>query len=153
MSLRVRLQRSVVTSVLVLALSPIACTGPAAEPVGPAETYAMRGEIVRFAPPGEREIAIRHEAVPDFRDASGKVVGMEAMTMPFTLAADLPKEALSGLAPGDRIAFTLEMRWQDPREIARVTRIEKLPAGARLAWDPPPAGAPAPATGAPGTAQ
>lgn len=100
----------------------------------------MRGEIVRLPQAGEREIAIRHEAVPGFRDESGKVVGMEAMTMPFTLAPDLTAAALDGLAPGDRIAFTLEMRWQDPRDIARISRIDRLPEGTALAWDPPPAG-------------
>ena len=56
------------------------------------------------------------------------------MTMPFAPAQGL---ALEGLAPGDRVHFTLEMRWQEPREIARIARIEKLPAGARLAWDVP----------------
>lgn len=94
----------------------------------------MRGEIVRLPAAGAREIILRHEAVPDLRDESGKVVGMEAMTMPFTLARDV---GLEGLAPGDRIAFTLEMRWQDPREIARISRIEKLPAGTTLSWEAP----------------
>lgn len=103
----------------------------------------MRGEIVRLPSADSREIVIRHEAVPDFRDESGKVVSMEAMTMPFTLAGDLPAASLDGLAPGERIAFTLEMRWQDPSEIARITRIAKLPVGTTLAWDNPPEAAPA----------
>ncbi|MEO8196945.1 MAG: copper-binding protein [Thermoanaerobaculia bacterium] len=130
----------------VLALA--ACSRRPEVASGPVESYAMRGEIARLPRPGEREIVIRHEAVPGFRDEGGKVVGMEAMTMPFTLAPDLPASMLDGLAPGDRIAFTLEMRWQDPRDIARLARLEKLPAGTALSWDPPPAsGAPA----APGT--
>ncbi len=101
----------------------------------------MRGEIVRLPTAETREIAIRHEAVPDFRDESGKVVGMEAMTMPFSLGPEISDSALAGLKPGDRIAFTLEMRWQDPREIARISRIDRLPEGTALAWDPPPAAA------------
>lgn len=130
------------------ALCHAACNRPPAAPARPADSYAMRGEIVRLPPPGGRDIALRHEAVPDFRDASGKVVGMDAMTMPFTLSADLPPTALAGLAPGDRIAFTLEMRWEDPSEIARIARIEKLPAGTTLSWDPP-----APASASPGAPQ
>jgi Cu/Ag efflux protein CusF len=117
-----------------LALAVAACDGSATAPTAAVASYEMRGEIVRLPPAGSREIAIRHEAVPDFRDEQGKVVGMGSMTMPFTLAPGL---ALESLAPGDRVHFTLEMRWQEPREIARISRIEKLPAGTRLAWDAP----------------
>jgi Cu/Ag efflux protein CusF len=119
---------------LLPALALGACDRSAPAPTGAVASYEMRGEIVRLPPAGSREIAIRHEAVPEFRDEQGKVVGMESMTMPFALAQGL---ALEGLAPGDRVHFTLEMRWQEPREIARIARIEKLPAGARLAWDVP----------------
>ncbi|MBP7589906.1 MAG: copper-binding protein [Thermoanaerobaculia bacterium] len=141
---------------LAFALVHVACSRPPAAPAGPVESYAMRGEVVRLPLPGGREIAIRHEAVPDFRDESGKVVGMGAMTMPFTLAPDLPATAMAGLAPGDRIAFTLEMHWQEPSEVARISRLERLPAGTVLAWDPPPAAPPAaasPTKTAPGAPQ
>ncbi len=105
----------------------------------------MRGEIVRLPAPGSREITLRHEAVPEFRDEAGKVVGMEAMTMPFTLAALVPRAALDGLQAGDRVAFTLEMRWRDPRAFAEISRITKLPPGARLSWEgTPPAPSRAP---------
>ena len=141
MRLSARTLRSASCCALAVALFPLACSRPAATAAGPVESYAMRGEIVRLPRAGEREIAIHHEAVPGFRDESGKVVGMEAMTMPFTLAPDLTASALDGLAPGDRIAFTLEMRWQDPRDIARISRLDRLPEGTPLAWDPPPTAA------------
>lgn len=137
MALSVRVRRFALACALAAALVPIACSKPPTAPAGPVDSYAMRGEIARLPHPGAREIVIRHEAVPGFRDESGKVVGMEAMTMPFTLAPDLPASALGGLAPGDRIAFTLEMRWRDPREIARISRIERLPAGTLLSWEKP----------------
>ena len=127
--------RRIASALLATALlSSTGCGAPAAPPAASGQSYAMRGEIVRLPAAGAREIILRHEAVPDLRDESGKVVGMEAMTMPFTLARDV---GLEGLAPGDRIAFTLEMRWQDPREIARISRIEKLPAGTTLSWEAP----------------
>lgn len=122
------------------AIATASCSTPPeapAAPAVPAESYAMRGEIVRLPAAGSREMAIRHEAVPDFRDEGGKVVGMEAMTMPFTLAQGVGVDAL---APGDKIAFTLEMRWRDPREIARISRIERLPAGTLLSWEKAPDG-------------
>lgn len=127
-------------------LMAAACSGPSAPTSAPGESYAMRGEIVRLPAAGEQEITVRHEAVPGFRDDRGRVVGMEGMTMPFALA---PGVALDGFAAGDRVAFTLEMRWQETVDIARITRLERLPDGARLAWDEPLSGAAAPAAGAP----
>ncbi len=132
----------------IAAIATVSCSRPPEAPAVTVESYAMRGEIVRLPAAGSREMAIRHEAIPEFRDEAGKVVGMEAMTMPFTLASGV---AIAGLAPGDRVAFTLEMRWQDPREIARISRIEKLPADARLAWDPPANAVPAAPAAAAGT--
>ncbi len=119
---------------LVVAIAAAGCSPQGRAPTVAVESYSMRGEIVRLPPPGTREIAVRHEAVPDFRDESGKVVGMGAMTMPFTLA---PEVSLSGLAPGDRISFTLEMRWKETRDIARIAGLEKLPAETKLSWEEP----------------
>jgi hypothetical protein len=116
------------------AIAAASCSKPPEAPAATADSYAMRGEIVRLPAAGSREMAIRHEAVPDFRDEGGKVVGMEAMTMPFTLAQGVGVDAL---APGDKIAFTLEMRWRNPRELARISRIERLPAGTLLSWEKP----------------
>lgn len=120
---------SLVLSVLCLL---VAACAPSAAPPTPAAQYQVRGEILRLPEPSARELVIRHESIPSFRDESGKVVGMEAMTMPFTLA---PEVAVEGLAVGDRIEFTLEVRWDDPKRFALVTRLAKLPEGTRLPWD------------------
>ena len=120
--------------VAIAAIVTVSCSRPPEAPAVTVESYAMRGEVVRLPAAGSREMAIRHEAVPDFRDETGKVVGMEAMTMPFTLVQGV---GIDALAPGDKIAFTLEMRWRDPREIARISRVERLPAGTLLSWEKP----------------
>ena len=137
-----RLAASLAVAVTVLSAG---CSQPAETPAVTVETYAMRGEIVRLPAAGSREIAIRHEAVADFRDEGGKGVGMEAMTMPFTLA---PAANVAGLAPGDKVAFTLEMRWKATSDIVRISRIERLPAGTMLSWESSPAPTPTPETGA-----
>jgi hypothetical protein len=62
----------------------------------------------------------------------GKVVGMDAMTMPFPLA---PGVNAGGLAAGDRIEFVLELRWQDAKGPVVVARLSKLPTGTRLSFD------------------
>jgi len=120
-------------ALLVVALAA-ACGGEKRAPAaGPDATYAVRGEIVRLPAEGSREIWIRHEPIPDFKNVSGEVVGMDSMTMPFTLAAG---ESLEGLAVGARIGFRLEMRWSGGPPAA-VSALEPLPADTRLSFDPP----------------
>ena len=117
---------------LALALLPLAfaCAAPAAPPAD--ASYTVRGEIVRLPQAPGTEILIRHEAIPQFRGMDGKVVGMDAMTMPFPLG---PGASAEGLAAGDRIEFVLELRWQDARGPVLVTRLSRLPAGTRLSFD------------------
>ena len=119
---------------LLFSVLAAACGGaPKAPATGPDATYSMRGEIVRLPDAGARDIWIRHDAVADFKDSDGKVVGMDSMTMPFELA---PDAAIEGLAVGDRVSFRLEMRWQAGTPTT-ATAFAKLPAGTRLSFDPP----------------
>jgi hypothetical protein len=126
-----------------LALAPTLGCGraPAPGPNSP-DTYTVRGEILSMPGPGGREALIRHEAVPDLRDAEGKAVGMASMTMPFILGADVDRSAF---APGDRVEFVLEVRW-DARDPVTATKLRKLEPGTRLEFDP---AQPAAAPGAP----
>jgi hypothetical protein len=88
----------------------------------------VRGEVTRLPSAAEPALFVRHEAIPGFVDMDGEVVAMESMTMPFPLAAGV---ALAGIAPGDRVRFTLEVEWEgDPPY--RITRVEKLAAGTVL---------------------
>ncbi len=109
---------------------------PAAVPETP-ETYRVRG-MVRQLPPPERaggEVQIRHEAIPDFKNADGEVVGMDSMTMPFPVA---DAGLLAGIEAGDRIEMEFEVRWSGGHPL-QLTAIDKLPPDARLAFE---AGAP-----------
>jgi Cu/Ag efflux protein CusF len=73
------------------------------------------------------QVLVRHEAIPDFVDASGKVVGMDAMVMPFEAAPSVPAK---DLAVGDKVEVRFSMDWTGPR--LRVERIERLPPGTVL---------------------
>ncbi len=84
---------------------------------------------------------MRHEAISEFKDADGKVVGMDSMTMPFPLASP---ELISGLEVGDRIEMQFDVRWDGDHPL-EITVIEALPPGTRLAFEPPAPEEPAPA--------
>jgi len=92
-------------------------------PVSPGDHYVARGEIARLAPPEAGPgLSIRHEAIPDFRDRTGAVVGMSSMVMHFPVAEGV---SLAGLAPGDKIRFRFVMDWEATR--FEIESIEKLP--------------------------
>jgi Cu/Ag efflux protein CusF len=98
-------------------------------PAASARRYTVRGEIVTLPAPGAgpRQIAVRHEAIPDFADRDGKVVGMGAMVMPFELA---PGVSAEGLREGDPVELVLAVDWAGPS--LRVERLARLPAGTPL---------------------
>lgn len=89
--------------------------------------YTLRGQVVALpAGPGQ-PLLLRHEPVDDFADASGKVVGMDSMTMPFPLAAGV---SLDGVAQGDKVEVVFSMSWS-PQRYA-IERLKKLPADTGL---------------------
>jgi hypothetical protein len=110
-----------------------ACTSAAPPVADGARVYTVRGEVV--APPSPvaagTQVLVRHEAIDDFVDATGKVVGMDAMVMPFDVA---PPVAAKGLAVGDKVEIRFTMDWKGPR--LRIDRIERLPPGTVLRFGP-----------------
>ncbi|HTP27298.1 MAG TPA: hypothetical protein VMK12_16805 [Anaeromyxobacteraceae bacterium] len=93
-----------------------------------AKSYTVRGEVVRGAKPEEsgREILVQHEAIEDFVDRDGRVVGMATMIMPFEVE---PSEAKK-LAVGDIVELRFSVDWDRPSY--RVEWVQKLPAGTPL---------------------
>jgi len=115
-----------------LALAAAACSDPAPQP--PDGRYTVRAEIVKLPTPPSREVYLRHESIPGFRDLRGRHTGMASMTMPFHL-----DEAIDAttLAVGERVEVDFEVRWND-RAPLRVVRAAPLAPGTRLEFDPPP---------------
>lgn len=122
-------------SAILLALLAACSAPPSAPPAAPsgARAYVVRGEVVQRPSPvvAGIEVLVRHEAIDDFVDASGKVVGMDAMVMPFEAAVTA---APADLAAGDEVQVRFTMDWKEPR--LRVERIERLPPGTRLEFRP-----------------
>jgi Cu/Ag efflux protein CusF len=100
--------------------------------------YSVRGEIVSLPGAGARQLSLRHEAIDDFADAGGKVVGMGSMVMPFDLA---PGVALDGLQAGDKVEARIAVGWSP--SLLQVEQLRKLPADTPLEFRAarPPSGA------------
>lgn len=114
---------------LLLALA--AChASPTPAPAG-VRVYAVRGEVVQTPSPVAAgiQVMVRHEAIDDFVDATGKVVGMDSMVMPFDVA---PPLSAGDLAVGDKVEVRFSMDWKEPR--LRVERMERLPPGTILTF-------------------
>jgi hypothetical protein len=67
---------------------------------------------------------VRHEAIDDYVDEFGFVVGMDAMEM--SLPTD-PPPSVQALAVGDKISFRFAVDWEKPAIV--VDQIQKLPQG------------------------
>lgn len=97
-------------------------------PLPPADqTYTVRGVIDALPDPSDkrREYLIEHAAIPEFKNNRGETVGMDTMTMPFPMAPDVD---VSGLAVGDPVELTFEVRWTGDTKL-QVTKLQELPAG------------------------
>ena len=115
-------RRLAATLALALVTALAACAPKEKAPAAPPQRYEVKGEIVGLPSVGSREIMMKHEAIPGFRDDAGKVVGMESMTMPFTLAEGVSTD---GFAAGDAVDFTLEVDWTSKRDPVRIVRLSK----------------------------
>jgi Cu/Ag efflux protein CusF len=87
--------------------------------------YTVKGVVKGMPGDGlaSNEILVKHEAIPGYRDDSGAIVGMMAMTMPFYLAEGL---SLGGIKEGDTVEMKIEQHLQ-PKFTEEVTSITKLP--------------------------
>lgn len=129
----VRKPPSVVAATLLLATAIAGCSdrrggAPAADVAGGLRRYTVRGEVVKLPAPGvPRALAVRHEAIDDFADASGAVVGMSSMVMTFDVA---PAVSLDGVGVGDKVELQLAVGWSPPA--LRVDALRRLPAETAL---------------------
>lgn len=96
----------------------------ACEKSGEMPHYHVRAVIAEINPGGgaNGQLSLLHEAIPDFRNAAGNVVGMHSMLMKFDLAPGVSPE---GLSVKDKVSVDFNVNWYgNPRLI--ITEIEKL---------------------------
>jgi hypothetical protein len=99
---------------------------------GGGRDYTVRGRVAQLPEPGNpvSGFAVSHQAIDDFVDRQGEVVGMDPMTMSFPLG---PQVSLAGLALTDPIEFTLHVDWSAAPPV-RITRLHKLPPGTPIVF-------------------
>ena len=97
---------------------------------GRVDAYTVRGQVVAMPVAGRRQIQVAHEAIPDFKNKAGEVVGMATMTMPFPVDESV---SLEGIEEADAVELTFEVDWRSVGY--RVTSITKLAEGTELALE------------------
>lgn len=112
-----------------------------------AQIYMLRGEVISVPltdKPGT-EFIVKHEPIDSFRDASGQIVGMSSMGMPFTPGKGV---SLEGIKPGDKIEMRWVVQWQ-PEAKEFVESVHRLPIETQLRFGEahPPTTSPATAPG------
>jgi hypothetical protein len=119
-------------AVPLLAAAALGCRGPAKAAGEVPRRYSVRGEVVQLPDsrrPGS-ELLVRHEAIDDFVNRAGDMVGMDAMVMPFPVEAPL---SAAGLSLGDKVEVGFAVDWERSRLV--VERLERLPADTPLSFE------------------
>jgi Cu/Ag efflux protein CusF len=85
--------------------------------------YTVKGIIKGMPGDGlaKNEMLVKHQPIPDYRDDTGAIVGMMAMTMPFYLKEGL---SLEGIKAGDNVELKIEQHLQ-PKFTEEVIAVKK----------------------------
>jgi Cu/Ag efflux protein CusF len=91
-------------------------------------TYTTRGQVMQLPDPANPGLTLNHEAIDQFVDRQGELVGMDPMSMPFPVAKGV---SLEGIQVGDVVEFKLHVDWGGNPEV-EITEVRELPAGTKL---------------------
>ncbi|MBL8764203.1 MAG: copper-binding protein [Phycisphaerae bacterium] len=91
----------------------------------PSAVYVTRGIIEQLPDPAKpaAQFMVHHEAIDNYANADGRVVGMGSMVMEFPPEKGI---SLSGLRVGDKVELTFAVWWGRPSRWA-ATNVVKLP--------------------------
>lgn len=133
-----------------LAITPLALTGCGTEEAAPqtAARYTTQGRVVMVKTPDSpaSSLKIHHEAIPNFVDGQGRVVGMPSHPMDFPRVAEGIDAA--SLEVGQAVRITFDVTWE-PSPGWIITELEMLPPDTRFAFEPETPGTEEPAEEAP----
>lgn len=116
------------TLFLLAVLSLAGCSGGEE----PGRTYTVRGQVTQLPDPDNpgTGLYLNHEAIGDFVDRDGEMVGMDPMTMSFLVDEEVP---LEGIGAGDVVEIELHVDWGAETEV-EIVEIRELPPGTKLVY-------------------
>ncbi|MEY4667905.1 MAG: hypothetical protein RL518_604 [Pseudomonadota bacterium] len=102
----------------------VACAVSTAALADTAYYYSVKGIIKGMPGDGlaKNEMLVKHQPIPDYRDDSGAIIGMMAMTMPFYLKEGT---SLEGIKAGDSVELKVEQHLK-PKFTEEVVSIKKV---------------------------
>ncbi len=102
----------------------VACAVSTSALADTAYHYTVKGIIKGMPGDGlaKNEMLVKHQPIPDYRDDSGAIVGMMAMTMPFYLKEGVSME---GIKAGDSVELKVEQHLT-PKFTEEVIAIKKV---------------------------
>lgn len=111
---------------LLVILSLAGCSG--GEESG--RVYTVRGQVTQLPNPNNpgTGLYLNHEAIDDFVNRDGEMVGMDPMNMPFQVDEGV---SLEGIGAGDVVEIKLRVDWGAETE-AEIVEIRELPPGTKL---------------------
>jgi Cu/Ag efflux protein CusF len=98
----------------------------------PNDVYVVRGKVTQmpsFGPP-RKELRVHHEAIDNFRNSDGKVVGMNSMIMDFPPADTVD---LKTFKEGDKVEVEFKVWWGNTTPWL-ATRVKVLPPETELVF-------------------
>ena len=119
----------ILRSILLLALFPLlaAGCGGQAEKRTTGHTYTVRARVQQLPSQGSG-LYLEHEAIDNYVARSGKVEGMDSMTMPFPVGKGV---SLEGIQPGDIVEVQLHIDWEADQPV-EITALRELPRETQL---------------------
>jgi len=116
------LARWAALALLVAVANPSSARASPDAPGSKVKHYTVRAEVVEMPDRPGGSVTLRHEAVDDFTDETGVVVGMNSMIMPFPVGREA---SLKGIMVGDKIEAAFVIDWE--QGFMELERITKLP--------------------------
>ena len=124
------LRGNVLRPILLLALLPLlaaGCGGKGEEKAG-GNTYTIRARVVALPTPNEG-LYLEHEPIDNYVARSGKVEGMDSMSMPFPVGKDV---SLEGIQPNDIVEVQLHIDWDAEDHQVEILAVRELPPDTKL---------------------
>lgn len=127
---------------LVIACPALVSCGESAP--APEARYTTQGRVYSVVTPDSpaSEFKIHHEAIPNFVNGQGEVVGMNSHPMSFPRVAE--GIDVQQLEVGQPVRFTFGVTWGESAPTWVITELELLPDDTRFAFEEPQGDASAP---------